>query len=501
MGKSGRTVADALTHPADAVREVMAPAANLDKPMAPGEWTPRQRYQAAQDAGVQLDKSDATGGRGIFGAIKRVNRNSWLGHGAYDQAGAENVAGLNSSAEALINSAAPESMSQTEFGDAVRGALAQHKQQTLDSANTIYKDLATNNGDTAVPMDSIRDQAQKLVDSKKDLIDNAGKSATGGVKSAFGIASELAKGGEGKASFFVDSKGNPLLFNTKGPDTLNYPVLSDIRSNLLSKVRDGEIKDGPGAGMVKQLISTIDEAMVNSLSPADQVKFRDANDIFKGVKETHDNPSHPFHSIGQDQTGMGAAQKVSNLRPEQIANLRSALNDVGRDDLNGQAQRQQLERILRPNTEDLKTKTLTKRMQGINQEKLAGVLQPEQIEGLRNLGKLADVVNYDFNPSGTGKLNQQNAEAKKLIGGLGILAEGLAGGHYGAVSPEAILPVLGAAGVAAAQHPVARFINSAPSTDWMMRPGFQFLNRSIWPSIVKAIAAGGASTGGAEPSR
>ncbi len=103
-----------------------------------------------------------------------------------------------------------------------------------------------------------------------------------------------------------------------------------------------------------------------------------------------------------------------------------------------QLQRQTLSRLLSPTGNDLPDLgNLAARFGRSQKEQLAGVLTPEQIQNVDNLGRISRIVKYEANPSGSGKLVQRTAEGGALISGALKAVGGILTGNPLAVAEGA----------------------------------------------------------------
>jgi hypothetical protein len=385
------------------VAEMIAPEAKLDKPAGTEQLSPRERWEAANRAGVDLDLAQATD-TGIPKLVKKVNEASLGDMGSYEDAGAARIAALRQHAsdlvrgvpdasgaplgdamgredfgaaaqralkqhrdqisdaegtqialDNLLSKADPRSMTKEEFGDAAREALEKHRQGMLDQERGIYEGLDNRIGDQGPNMDLVRQKARGIYEKNRRFYDNHPEALKGGDARVWAWVKDLA--GVDKEKVPSALSGDAAKAPTKNPSGVVSPPdtwadLQTARSHLLDLTRGPEFVGDLATGWAKQLTGAIDETMTSAdktpgLSAKDVQEFRQANAIHKRVKELYDSPQSPFYWLARDE-GAKVGDRLGNLSPQTARDFREAMGAVDRSDLVGQQHRQAILDLVDP---------------------------------------------------------------------------------------------------------------------------------------------------------
>jgi hypothetical protein len=395
-----------------AARAGVVGGSKLDQVIPGDTVTPRQQYNIAKSQGVNLDTAQATNAP-IPTQIKRVTEHSLGGSSKFEANNADNVQALHGHAQGILDAAHPDAMSREEFGLAVKDALLEHKDvlekqaglpekataildsatpdsmsredfgntvqeslrnhQTLlnDQASALFKDLDSKVGNTLPDMQAVRTQAQGIIKDNKNYYANH---------------PELLSGAPGRAWSIVKSLADT---SSEAPKLDTWSDLHKMRSDLMNMYRSPDIVGSNAEGWLKQLTGKVDESMTGAasgLSDADEAKFREANKIYSGMKQTYDNPQNPLYHIVRAQDGSTAANSLSNISPQIAKQIRQAGSDLETPELNQHLQRQTIDRLMDPvgnGTPDLAG--LPDRFAKAQKERLGGVLSPRQMSDLHDL--------------------------------------------------------------------------------------------------------------------
>jgi hypothetical protein len=386
----------------------------LDEVIPGDTVTPRQRYNAAKDMGVNLDTAQATnapvpkgakwttehslGGSSKFEANQAANTNALqvqaqkildqahpdpmsreeFGNSVKDalldhKGQLEGQAGLPDKANAILDSATPDSMSREEFGTGVQTALRNHQQLLNDKASTIFQDLDGKVGGTMPDMGAVRAQAHNIVQENQNYYKNHPELLSGAPGRAWSIVKSLA-----------DTSAEEPKYDT-------WSDLHKMRSDLMNMYRSPDIVGSNAEGWLKQLTGKVDQSMTGAasgLSAADEAQFRKANDIYSGMKQTYDNPQSPLYHIVRAQDGTVAANSLSKVSPQVAKQIRQASSDLGIPELNQQLQRQTIDKLMDPTgngSPDIQG--LPDRLAKAQKEQLGGVLSPRHISDLEDLSR------------------------------------------------------------------------------------------------------------------
>lgn len=420
LGKAGIDAAKSL--PAR-VAELQAPAAKLEEPVAPGELSPRERWEAANRMGVNLDRAQATGAS-VPGMAKRITEQSLMGKKPFEENNAANIqalhqeaanlasdahpnamgreefgaaaqqalarhraglrdeSGTRDAAADLLNRMDPRSMTREELGDAAREALDAHRKTLQDQERTIYEGLDERLGERNPSMDAVRQKARAIYDKNKRFYDNHPEALKGGDATVWAWVKDLA--GVGR-----EAGGAPV-------DT--WADLQSARSHLLDITRGKEIIGDLATGWAKQLTGAIDDTMTKAehtpgLTAKDTSEFRQANAIHKRLKELYDEPQSPFYWT-QRQEGRAAYDRLANLGPQGLRNFREAMGTVGADkganNVVGQLQRQSALDLMDPNRNgELEMDGFPKRFAKADKESLDEMFPREHLAALRDVAQSA----------------------------------------------------------------------------------------------------------------
>lgn len=440
-------------------------AGDVDKVLPGDVVSARQRFIAARNQGVNLDTAQATNAW-VPKIAKKVSEHSLLGGPKFEENTNANVEALNDHASKMLDKITPDKMSREDFGVGVQNALREHQKFLNDQAGDIYKRLDASVGGTTPGIDGIKDQAQKIVDQNRAYYKNHPEMLSGAPGRAWSIVNRLAE--EPKVpdpktvtSSILDAQGDPITTTTQpaGPKPDSWSSLHKLRSDLMNMYRSPDIVGSNAEGWLKQLTGKVDESMTGAssgLSPAQEGEFREANDIYKKMKETYDNPNSKLYHIVRSPDALSAANSLSNVTPAVARQIRQASSDLGMPEIHQQLQRQTVERLLDPpgnGTPDLKN--LPSRFGRSQKEQLGGVLSPDQIEDVDELARTSKVVHADTNPSGTAKSQIPVSDVAGISGGAGTLGAGIVTGN----------PVAMAAGTAAIATPLASRLAAKTLTD------------------------------------
>jgi hypothetical protein len=412
--------------------EMQAPRAMLDKPIAPGEPSPMERWRAAHGMGVNLDRAQATNAP-VLRIAKTATEKSLTGNPQFEANNAANVQALHShaadildrahpeamdrrtfgervqgalqahrdaladvpgqaaAADTLLNGIHPEKMTRSQFGAAAKAALEEHLATVRDAENEIYAGLDHRIGYNPPNVQQIRQSARGIYDANKRFYDEHPEALSGGDARAWKWIKDLAG---------VDKDGKLAPIND--PTGLrNWSDLQTARSHLLDMTRGKDVVGARPTAWIKQLTGKIDETMTDAehtpgMTKKDVADFRSANEMHRGLKETYDNNQSPFYWLLRDDPS-AVADRINGLSPENFQRLQSSMNEINRGDVVAQARRQFAERLMDPTgsgTPDLAG--LPKRWKSADKPTVEGILQPDHMVALGDLAdKAAQQTVYD----------------------------------------------------------------------------------------------------------
>jgi hypothetical protein len=475
---------------ADAVRSGVG-GSKLDE-IIPGDTvTPRQRYNTAVSQGVNLDTAQATGSPLTVGT-KRVTEHSLGGSSKFEANNAANVQALQSHSQQLLDTASPTSMSREDFGNMAKQELVKDQQALNSTAGDIYKSLDAKIGGVTPDATPIRDIAQKIVSENKAYYEAHPELLSGGDARAWKIVNNLAKDTSAapkpKLAPFDDGFGPRAAEPTPTPHKDTWTDLHNLRSDLLDITRGPDMVGERPTGWIKQLTGAVDDTMMKAGDAADGYDFREANDIYKYMKQTYDDPTSRLYHVVRSPDGLTAANTLANITPDVARKIGAAAPD-----LVPQLQRQAMSRILSPAGNELPDlQNLSSRLSRAQKEQLNGVLTPEQIKSLDDLGRTSRMVTFDSNAPGSGKVAQRAAEGGAI--GYGLMK---AGGGAISGNPMAIAEGLAPIAYTGAQRLAASKLTNPAFTESIMNGGLK--GQAKWAAqgeakLLDYVASDAAST-------
>jgi hypothetical protein len=234
-----------------------------------------------------------------------------------------------------------------------------------------------------------------------------------------------------------------------------YSELHRLRSDLLDfNNTNPDLVKNQANGWISQLAGAADQAITSgegALTPDQLSTFRNANEAWKFMKDTYDNPSHPFYYAVRNaspSTLVNGAAGISRT-PEMVKMLQSIL---GSEEM-GAIQRGVAENLLRTTKEgSYNFKTFQGQWNKLKPANRDALFTPEQQQQLQDIGNAGTMLHEDANPSGSARLGQGIAEGAEALRSF--------------PSPH---EMVGNAVYHGAQYGVGRLMNSPSFVDWLMR--------------------------------
>jgi hypothetical protein len=419
------------------------------------DLTPAARYASMKSVGVQPDAAEATNSTPL-NAAKWLNENSLTSQANYTRAHASNLAALNRFTDRLLDTMSP--VGSEEGGAAVQqGLLASHADLKA-AATEAFKDLDSQVGNQPLPgAAGLRQQAQAILDENAPYYKLHPELEP---TKAMAIVRDLADAkGNGKAAPAVVSGFGPASAAPEAvpPRVPTYSELHRLRSDLLDfNNTNPDLVKNQANGWISQLAGAADNAITSgesALTPDQVETFRNANDAWKYMKATYDNPQHPFYNAVRTPD---ASTLVKGIRqtPEMAKALQAALGPDGI----GPIQRGVAENLLATTKEGgYNFKTFQGRWNKLPEAYRNALFTPEQVQQFEDIGNAGTVLHEDLNPSGSAKMGLKYGEM----------------GEAGAAIPAAVTGhplALGAtAAYHATQYALGKFMNSPIFVDWLMR--------------------------------
>jgi hypothetical protein len=470
-------------------------AGNVTKPITGSTITPLDRFNSAKNLGVNLDAADATNSS-LLKNVKKLNENSLLGGNSYEKLGAANTSALQGSTDNFLSGMYPGE--REEGGLAIQKALKQNQTALQSKATAGFDSLPQN-----IPMPGLYEVGKTAQNMAAQNSAYQGLFPSLTPKKTMGVVGDV--GGLGpqppapmRMSPFVDERGQPMPSSTQAPpqQLQGFSTAQKLRSDLLDFRRNNpDIVANQGDALIGNLAGKTDEAITGAsslLDPSQLKSFRDANAAWGDMKQTYDDPSSPlYHAVRTDnpsslyggigsKTPENARNILSRLSPADVdphessatPNLYTTMDEFGKKgsiDVSRQRQppmspavgalrRGTVEGALKTNSDGSPNfKTFGTQLNRIPADYRGELFSPDQNATLRDIANTSNVLNRDYNPSGSAKMGQK-------------IAEGFAMLH-----PNTIAGPL-------AQYPIARLMTSPNSVNWLMKP-------PVTPSSLSAPAS------------
>lgn len=419
------------------VAEFQAPAESLNQAPRPGEMSPKERWEAANGMGVNLDRAQATGGATIPNVTKRITEHSLAGRGPFEENQAANLEALHQHAKDLREAAGP-AMGREEFGEAAQKALQKHRGELVDEPGqrAEARDLLNRIDKRAMDGQEFGAEAQQALRTHHDaMYDKASNMLTGalerqGARVRTGNVEDIADQiyNENKDHFekFPEALRTPGVklawdwvnrlktreWKGDGAQKLTSPARSlppkevaQLRSELWNLYQTGDLVGTPAEGWLKQLTGALDESLTDpanekGMTPGEIQKFRAGTSLWKRMKSMYDDPQSPFFSILRSPEPKTVAGTLEKLKPTAAQQFREAMGDIDRRDLVRQQQRQIVGHVLDPNENgaaDLGG--LASRFEKLPKEQMRELLDQQHLNALGSLAKRTKVETpYDQFP-------------------------------------------------------------------------------------------------------
>jgi hypothetical protein len=442
----------------------------------PGQTiTPAERFAAMKSMGINPDAAEATNSP-FLKTVKKVNQNSLTAAPIYERTAAGNVQALQDFTGNTLDTMSP--LSPEEGGAAVQKGLLRHQGELKQAATTGFNALDTQVGDKPIPgAKGLQQQAKNIVAQNAEYYRLHPELEP---TRATAIVKDLARGGPATKpapkvvpGFGAASATPPAAVPPRVP---TYTELHRLRSDLLdfNNTNPDLVKNQSNA-WISQLAGAADQAITSGeggLTPDQVQTFRTANEAWKTMKGTYDNPQSPLYSAartaepsrlvgGISKTPEMARTLTSNLTPQEV----------------GPIQRGVAEGALKTTAQGpYNFRTFQGTFNRLAPDYKQALYTPQQLESLNNIGQAGSVLNTDLNPSGSAKLGQGIGEAGAMGASL-LHPVGLAGNvlYHGA------------------QHLIGRAMNNPAVVNALMRSSaLTPPTPGLYPGLFGAAATAGA---------
>lgn len=447
---------------------------DVNAPIAGTDLTPAQRYASLKNMGVVPSAAEATNSPALK-AAESVNENSLTSSHLYENARRQNLDALDRYTQEVLNDISPRG--PQEGGAALQQALLKAHGDLKAAATDAYKDLDAQVGDQPIyGAAGLREQAQTILDENAPYYklhpELEPTKAMAIVRDLAG-AKAPARPGPAVIPGFGPAPVAAEVAPTRVP---TYSELHRLRSDLLDfNNTNPDLVKNQSNGWISQLAGAADKAITSGeggLNPEQFGTFRNANDAWKFMKDTFDNPSHPFYQAVRTPSPSTLVNGTSGIARtlENVDLLHTMLGPEGI----GPVQRGVAERLLGTTKEgNYNFKNFQGMWNKLPEDYREKLFTSEQQRQLGDIGNAGTVLNTDLNPSGSAKQGQKMAE-------MGTAGAALA-------HPPAI-PA--AAAYHAGQYVLGKLMNSPTFVDWLMREqGAAAAPRPATPLIPAAAAS------------
>jgi hypothetical protein len=368
---------------------------------------------AARQNGVNLDVAQATDS-GVAKGLKKANEYSLTAQSTYDANSKGNVAALEQWANKSAETYSKDPATREVVGGQMQSKLKASLDEAKTSASNQFNELDSRAPASVDATNTVEAEARKIISDNKAYYDAHPELKP---KQAWGILEDLAKrdvekpAQAGQAGFTGKA---PVAEQVASKKIMSWSELHQLRSDLMDFYRNNpDIVKGRGDAWIQRMVGKVDEAMTGAssgLSPEDLQTFREANHTWETVKNTFDNPQHPFYHAVRSQFASQVPGMLSKGTPELAAQVRTTLGS-----LEGPFQRQFVENLLNGKDGSLDLGRLNQKLKGIPQDHLEAMLGKDGAKQIRMLGQVAKRVIADSNPPGTAKVGVPAAELGGLI--------------------------------------------------------------------------------------
>jgi hypothetical protein len=459
MGAAARPLVSAATRGiGTGLQGVLAGDMNAPIVGSETDLTPAVRYASMKNMGLQPNAAEATNSTPL-NRVETYNQNSLTAQPTYNAARAANLKALNRFTVRLLDDLTPAG--PEEGGAAVQQGMLKSHADLKAAATEAYKDLDAQVGDQPLPgAAGLRQQAQAILDENAPYYKlHPELEPTKAMAIVRDLAGAKAPARPGPAVITGFGPVAPAV-EAAPPEVPTYSEFHRLRSDLLDfNNTNPDLVKNQANGWISQLAGAADSAITsgeNALTPKQLETFRNANDAWKFMKDTYDNPSHPFYSAVRTPSPSMLVNGTSGIArtPEMLKALQTSLGPEGI----GPVQRGVAEKLLGTTKEGgYNFKTFQGQWNKLKPDIRDALFTPEQQQQFADIGNAGTVLHEDVNPSGTAKLGQDQWE---MMGGMGTT---------GAAATGHPLRLASTAAYHAAQYAVGKLMNSPTFVDWLMR--------------------------------
>lgn len=426
------------------VRSKLAGDLDAPIPMTNGQ-TPATRFQAAKRVGVNLNAADATNAP-LLEAVRRGNEGSAAGSHIYAKNNGANTAAWSGAASDLANAhstLAPETAgsliqsrlkapfvqnqndayNMAEGMSPLSGEPARMRQMSLLKEN--QEDLHTRGSDQEQAIrdtygdqpiasyDPMRSTAKTILQQNAPvdtLVPHLAQKQTRGIVQDI---ANLGKTPSPKTSAYslLDEYANPgrIPAAAAPPPRPTVGNLLDMRSRLLDvNANNPELVKGSAAADIDRQIAATHQAIERSLPPEGNEDWLKANEVWKDMKDTYDNPSSPYYHAIRGNSPNSLTEGIGGTSPEALRAMQTRVGDEGM----GIVRRGVADKLFghTPNDE-MDLKGFPRRLQQMPEEERTALFDQQHEPLLRLSEKQQDIEPY--------RKDAYDTAPEKLVKGVG----------------------------------------------------------------------------------
>lgn len=432
-------------------------AGDVNKPITGTNITPLQRFTSAKNLGVNLDAADATNS-GVLKNVKKLNEHSLLGSNSYEKLGAANTSALQGSTDKFLTGLYDGD--RESGGSAIQGALKQDHATLKNTAQQGFQDLDKATGNSPVPgAPDLGMSAKRIIAEQEPYFKQFPSLRPSRTMSVLDDVSNLAPQDPTTKRLAQQPPATWSTMHRLGSDLhgiyANNPDIVQTRAN----------------GWLQQLVGQNGDAIRDAstgLTPSQLNTFNKANGAWGDMKETYDNPSNSLYQAVRTKDSSSLYGGIGSKTPENARNILGRLSpkgiSPGESPAVGALRRGTVEGALKTTNDGSPNfKTFGTQLNRIPADYRAELFSPDQNSTLKDIASTSNVLNKDFNPSGSAKLGQKVAEGAAMFHPASMAA-----------------PLL--------QYPIAKLMTSPSSVRFLMSPAG--VPRPLFPAPVSAATLG-----------
>lgn len=319
----------------------------VDEPMAGTSVTPRQRYESAKNVGVKLPPAQATNSP-ILKPLDWINQEGLLSGGMHENLRGANTNALTSATDEMLNRMSP--LDPETGGKVVQQRL---KSPFVDLQNEAHETLE---GMSPLGREQGGTRLQSLLKNNQEKLQTTGGEQEQAIRDEYGdlpIASYDPMRSQARTILQQNEPVDSLVpglaqnhtrkilqsigrFGEEPAEGATAPVrprvgdAMNLRTRLLDlKGNNPELVRGAADADLDRMITATHQNIADTLPPEGAANWLKANEIWKDMKDTYDNPSSPFYHAVRTPTPSTLVEGIGGTSPEAVRSLRARSGPEG----------------------------------------------------------------------------------------------------------------------------------------------------------------------------